>query len=156
MWVFTVDGLLMPASVPPEADKRLTRRGELDLQVRGRDRVHLARFRKRFFAPHHRVRGRVMASAIELTPSFDYQCRFYTTRAAFGAVLAEAVLEIDYAKFKPAAGAVAGAAYESTLNQIWNAVARDYGAWGSEGYHSKTRGAVALPTYASSADFEEE
>lgn len=156
MWLFTVDGLLMPASVPPEANKRLTRRGKLDLQVRGRDPVHLARFRRRFFKPAHRVAGRVMVSALELTPTFDYQCRFYTTREAFGSVLAEAVLEIDYKKFKPAAGDVSGAAYESTLNAIWSQVARDYGAWGSEGYHAKTQGAVGLPTYASSADFGEE
>ena len=49
MWIFTVDGLLMPASVPPEADAKLTRNGTLNLQVRGRDPRHLARFRRRFF-----------------------------------------------------------------------------------------------------------
>lgn len=134
MWIFTVDGLLMPAAVPTElADKRLTRKGQLDLQVRGRAPEHLSRFRGRFFKAKHRQAGRVMASAIELTPEKDYQCRFYTTRSAFASVLAEAIGEIDYLKFKPAAGLVAGAPYESALNAVWNVLARDYGAWGSEG-----------------------
>lgn len=139
MWIFTVDGLLMPAAIPPEADKRLTRKGHLDLQVRGRDPRHLARFRRRFFHEKYKVDGRAEVSKVQLTAHMDYQCRFYTTRALFGLVLAEAVLEIDYKKFKPAAGMVAGPEYESALNAVWSVLARDYGAWGSEGALARLR-----------------
>lgn len=146
MWIFTVDGLLMPAAVPPEANKRLTRGGQLDLQVRGRDPHQLARFRRRFFHKKFNHAGRVPVSRIELTPHMDYQCRFYTTRGAFGLVLAAAIMEIDYKKFKPAAGLVAGVEYEESLNRIWNSLAADYGAWGSEGSHvTRKRYAPAEP-----------
>ena len=134
MWIFTVDGLVMPASVTSGADKRLTRGCRLNLQVRARDKEQLARFRRRFF--HKKFcdnKGQAQVSAIQMTPTFDYQYRFYTTRAVFSLVLADAVMEIDYPKFKPAAGLVGGRAYESALNRVWDSLARDYGAWGREG-----------------------
>jgi len=134
MWIFTRDGLFMPAAIPEGLSTRLNRHGVLDLQVRGRDAAHLARFRKRFFKNCFRdAAGRVMASAIEHTPEKDYQCRFYTTRAVFAQVLSQAILEIDYLKFKPAAGQTAGSEFEGALNRVWNVLAGEYGTWGSEG-----------------------
>ena len=64
MWIFTRDGLFMPAAIPEGLSTRLNRHGILDLQVRGRDAAHLARFRKRFFKNCFRdAAGRVMASS---------------------------------------------------------------------------------------------
>lgn len=46
-------------------------------------------------------------------------------------------MEIDYLKFKPEAGEVAGPDYEATLHSLWGVLSRDYGSHGTEGAHAR-------------------
>lgn len=122
MWIFLTSGLIMPAAVPPQADPALTRNGKFDIQVRGRERAHLEAFAKRI--------PKSQRSGIQMTPSMDYQCRFYTSKEALLAGLWPEVSDIDYLKFKPQAGAVGGTLYEQVLNRLWSVVYGEYGGWG--------------------------
>lgn len=114
MWIFTKDGLLMPAAVPMElAPKKLTK-GRRSLQIRSRERKHLLDFIDSYMKSDF--------SAIESTPDKDYEFRFYTTREAFAEAMAEAIKDIDYEKFKPQAK---HSGYHSLLNRIWGIVYDD-------------------------------
>jgi hypothetical protein len=115
MWIFTKDGLLMPAAVPMElAPKKLTK-GYRSLQIRSRERKHLQAFIDEY------MQG-LDYSAIESTPDKDYEFRFYTTREAFAAAMSEAVKDVDYEKFKPEAK---DHSYHLLLNRIWGVVYDD-------------------------------
>lgn len=139
MWIFLPSGLLMPADVPVDlADKTLTDNGRLSLQVRGRIESHLSNFIRDYMAPMG-----LEFSEIEKTPQMDYNVRFYTTREDFGKALSQAVLDIDYKKFKPTAENTNadgtprykdGRAYHNVLNSIWGTLlqlAPAGGIWGT-------------------------
>lgn len=145
MWIFLPGGLLMPATLPSkrhdgvEVAKKWTRNGKFDLQVRGRVKSHLENFIRDYMDPM-----KLPHSAIQMTLKMDYDCRFYCTQEDFSKAVAQAVLDIDYQKFKPTAlrkdskGEPLykdGNQYHHKLNAIWGVVAslgRPYGGsfWG--------------------------
>lgn len=130
MWDFTPFGLLMPAAVPMDkADEKLTE-GKYDLQVRGRAASHLQYFMDNYMEPGS------FHDEIELTPSMDYNARFYTTREAYADGIRGVILDIDYKKFKPEAERLGDdgqlmygtkddtSLYHNVLNSIWGSVCR--------------------------------
>lgn len=127
MWIFTDSGLLMPADVPESADKKLTKNGKFDLQVRSRHEHHLAKFIAVYM-------DQGSYSDIQSTPTMDYEFRFYTTRSAFGVGMGRAIAAIDYTKFKPAAHVGGGEVYYGLLNRIWGFVFDSKGAEDGTGY----------------------
>ena len=127
-WIFLPGGLLMPSTFPRDkVNKDLVPEDSLfDLQVRGRVTSHLENFIQDYMPEGS-------YSAIEKTPNLDYNCRFYCTKATFAAAMAQAMLDIDYPKFKPTAEDKDaegkplykdGVAYHSVLNSIWGTVCR--------------------------------
>jgi hypothetical protein len=144
MWDFTPFGLLMPAAVPMDkADEKLTE-GKYDLQVRGRAASHLQYFMDNYMEPGS------FHDEIELTPSMDYNARFYTTREAYADGIRGVILDIDYKKFKPEAERLGDdgqlmygtkddtSLYHNVLNSIWGSVCRIGSPGGSYGKFSKS------------------
>ena len=127
-WIFLPGSMMMPALAPMEkADTDLTL-GYRDLQVRGRLVSHLEDFTTNFMDPFD-----LDHSEIQETPWADYTCRFYTTREAYGAALANAMLDIDYASFKIQAERMnpdgtlryaKGKEYHEVLTSVWSASAQ--------------------------------
>lgn len=130
MWIFLVGGLVMPSKANLKTADPAFTEGIYDLQVRGRTTQHLRRFMKDYMeeGTYH--------NEIQLTPSRDYNCRFYTTHEAFSNAVVRAVADIDYEKFKPTVetrdadgkyryGTSAEVhTYHGVLNAIWGAVCR--------------------------------
>lgn len=173
MWNFLPGGLLMPSIVPTDkdgvskADPALTNNGEYTLQVRARVESHLTNFIRDYMEPNG-----LPFSTIELTPNMDYNARFYTTHEAYAEAMKFAILDIDYAKFKPTAERrndegvlmyVDGKKYHSILNSIWGDLTRlapAGGVWGSydpvtnpRGYRARggTKGRGPKVTFENSA-----
>jgi hypothetical protein len=130
MWLFLPEGLIMPSEFPREkADPAfMDEAGLFDIQVRARTKSHLENFlRDRvdpFDLPH---------SAIQATPGMDYNFRFYIARKDLAVAVADAVLSLNYRKFKPTAEDryedgtpmyAEGREYHSVLNSIWGTVCR--------------------------------
>lgn len=148
MWNFLPGGLLMPSIVPTDEDgnskakPELTNNGEYMLQVRARVESHLTNFIRDYMDPYG-----LPHSEIELTPDMDYNARFYTTHEVYAEAMKNAILDIDYAKFKPTAERMVrnddgtftplyadGKKYHSILNTIWGSLTRlapAGGVWGS-------------------------
>jgi hypothetical protein len=110
MWIFTKVGLIMPAAIPAEASKSV--RKQYELQIRSREREHLEAFINDYMPEGS-------ASEIVEIPDSDYEYRFYCTRNDFAYAINLAVLEIDYAKFKPECKEPR---YHNLLNRIWEVV----------------------------------
>jgi hypothetical protein len=162
-WIFLPGGLLMPAEFPADkADPKFVPEGsDFDLQIRARVKSHLENFIRDYMEPMG-----LTYSEIEATPQMDYNFRFYCSREDFAKAIAEAMLNIDYMKFKPTAEDrdeegkplyADGKDYHSVLNTIWGSVTRlgrPGGVWAYEpgkkgawaGYTSKYSGR----TYAES------
>lgn len=127
-WIFLPGSMMMPALAPMEkADPELTL-GYRELQVRGRLVTHLHDFIDNFMDPFG-----LDHSEVEVTPWADYTCRFYTTREAYGAALANAMLDIDYSSFKIQSerknsnGTLRypkGREYHEVLTSVWSASAQ--------------------------------
>lgn len=121
MWIFTEQGLLMPAAIPVDkVDPKYMKPG-FDLQVRGRVKVHLERWADKYMAPS-------TYSDIEETPDLDYNVRFYCNHNDFAWAMGKAIADIDYKKFKPVAEkpeyGKEGKEYHQVLNSIWSTVTR--------------------------------
>jgi hypothetical protein len=157
-WIFLPGGLLMPADTPmDEANPHFTR-GYRDLQVRARVKSHLENFIFEYMEPLG-----LDYSDIEMTPDMDYDARFYTRRSDFALAIGQAMMDIDYHKFKPTAerkdskGNLLykdGKEYHSVLNSIWGTVARlgnPYGgrSWGT-GSWTAPKGKSSAATVTSS------
>lgn len=130
MWVFLPLGLIMPSNFPADkVSKEFVPEGsEFDVQIRVRAVSHLENLIRDYFVPMG-----LDISKIELTPQMDYNARAYARKVDLAAVLAKAVLDIDFQKFKPTAenkneaGTPLykdGVAYHSVLNSIWGTVCR--------------------------------
>ena len=127
-WIFLPGSMMMPALAPMEkSDPELTL-GYRELQVRGRLVSHLEDFITNFMDPFG-----LDHSEVEETPWADYTCRFYTTREAYGAALANAMLDIDYRSFKIQAERknpdgtlryAKGREYHDVLTSVWSASAQ--------------------------------
>lgn len=137
MWLFIPGGLLMPSIVPEgKGDPAFTNNGLWMMQVRARVKSHLENFIRDYMEDG-------TYSDIEATPQMDYNFRFYTTHEQLALAVAKAILDIDYAKFKPTAERTDktgkllypdGKAYHSTLNSIWSTVTKlgsPGGSWGA-------------------------
>lgn len=134
MWLFLPGGLLMPSVVPEgKGDPAFTNNGLWMMQVRARAKSHLENFIRDYMEEG-------TYSEIQATPSMDYNYRFYTTHEQLALATAKAILDIDYAKFKPTAERTDkdgnllyedGKEYHTVLNSIWSTVCR----LGSPGGH---------------------
>lgn len=157
MWIFTPGGLLMPARTPNggiegTADPKFTNDGEYTMQVRGRVESHLTNFIRDYMEPMG-----LPYSEIERTPQLDYNVRFYTTPEAFSKAVAQAVLDIDFLKFKPTAerskGGIPlykdGKAYHTVLNSIWGTLTRlgSPGGWWGARSHRNPQGYLPSSQY---------
>lgn len=142
MWNLLPGGLLMPAAVPMDkADPKYTHDGKFDLQVRGRVVRHLENFINEYMEPG-------TYSEIQETPGMDYNARFYTTREAYADGMRNAILDIDYKKFKPTAerrladGTLRygpeSVEYHSALNSMWSTLTRLGSPGGIWGVYSKS------------------
>jgi len=131
MWLFTKDGLLMPAVAPlDKADSQYTE-GKYDFQVRARMSEHLRMFMDKYMEPG------TFHDEIQLTPHMDYNARFYTTHEAFAQAMSRAIMDIDYTKFKPQAYdhdyEKGFRPYYNVLNSIWAdllSLGKPGGMWG--------------------------
>jgi hypothetical protein len=141
MWIFTPGGLLMPATLPNmrhdgvEVAKRWTRNGKFDFQVRARVKSHLENFIRDYMDPM-----KLPHSQIQATPRMDYDFRFYCTQQDFADAMRQALLDVDYQKFKPTAERKNaqgeplypdGRKYHDLLNQLWGSIARLGNPYGS-------------------------
>jgi hypothetical protein len=160
MWHFVAGGLLMPAALPSlekdkvVADPKFTRDGYFTMQVRGRVDTHLQNFIDEYFTPLG-----LEHSDIEYTPHMDYNVRFYCTHEDYAKAMYQAILDIDYLKFKPQAERYVvddegktvydeenravlqykdGRDYHSVLNSIWSTVCRLGSPGGWYGAYSST------------------
>lgn len=141
MWLFLPGGLLMPSIVPEgKGDPSFTNNGLWMMQVRARAKSHLENFIRDYMEEG-------TYSEIEATPQMDYNFRFYTTHEALALATAKAILDIDYAKFKPTAERTDekgkllyedGKEYHSVLNSIWSTVCKLGTPGGHYGAYSKT------------------
>lgn len=140
MWIFTPQGLLMPAAVPMDkVDPALTHDGKFDFQIRGRVAEHLQNFIDAY------MEEGTYNPVIQLTPEMDYNARFYTTREAFAQAMTRALMAVNYEKFKPQAydHDQKSHPYYACLNSIWGTVTmlgRPGGKWamGSSKYKGYT------------------
>lgn len=129
MWIFTPQGLLMPAAVPMDkVDPALTQDGKFDFQIRGRVAEHLQNFIDAY------MEEGTYNPDIQLTPEMDYNARFYTTREAFAQAMTKALMDVNYEKFKPQAydHDHKSHPYYNCLNSIWGTVTmlgRPGGKW---------------------------
>lgn len=151
MWIFLPLGLIMPSTFPRDKvdPKYLGPDGDFDIQIRVRSLSHLENFIRDYFVPMG-----LNISEIEATPGMDYNFRAYARKADLAEAIAQAVLDIDFQKFKPTAEAKAedgsplyaeGKAYHSVLNSIWGTVTRlgrPGGKWAPRAYKPLLPGAV--------------
>lgn len=130
MWLFLPGGLLMPAEFPADLvdPKYMDDAKTFDLQVRARVVSHLENFIRDYLVPLG-----LEHSEIQKTPEMDYNCRIYMRRADFAVAIGQAILDIDFEKFKPTAERTfedgtpmyeGGKAYHGVLNSIWGTVCR--------------------------------
>lgn len=144
MWIFMPLGLLMPAALPTkeidgvEVDPKWTHDGLFNLQVRGRVESHLQNFIRDYMDPMG-----LEHSQIQATPRMDYNFRFYCRNDDFAQAMGQAVMEIDYQKFKPTAERRSkdgyllyedGKAFHSVLNSLWGTITRLNAPWGGRSY----------------------
>jgi hypothetical protein len=103
-------GSSCPQRFQQQASKSV--RKQYELQIRSREREHLEAFINEYMPEGS-------ASEIVQIPDSDYEFRFYATRNDFAYAINLAVLEIDYAKFKPECKEPR---YHNLLNRIWEVV----------------------------------
>lgn len=89
MWIFTPGGILMPSLRPKDT---IEPGDDRSMQVRSRRAVELDRFRREYCPD--------MGETL-YTPDFDYEYRAYVRPFDFASAVSNAVLDIDYEKFKP-------------------------------------------------------
>lgn len=135
MWIFTEQGLLMPAAIPfDKVDPKYLKPG-YDLQVRGRVLVHLQRWAEKYMPEGS-------YSEIQVTPELDYNCRFYCSHDDLAWAMGRAIADIDYKKFKPVVEkpeyGEEGKEYHKVLNAIWGTVTALGSPGGWWGAYSET------------------
>ncbi len=114
MWLMTSFGILMPAIIPPKYQKAGDDR---TLQIRTRREHELTILRAKYMP-------RTLGPSI-YSPDKDYEWRAYCTPEAFGLAVAQMIVEIDYAKFKPTTeDKYHDRELHDTYNAIWAVVSR--------------------------------
>ena len=128
MWIMTNFGILMPAVLPNELRTRFYEEWghapdtmPWDLQVRSRDRATLRKLRKQ-------MQRFTVTSDVIATPELDYEYRLYCMRNDFADWTRNAVLNINYEKFKPTTMRKGGGGRKlhDLYNRIWSVVFASY------------------------------